>query len=344
MDNAKRALITGVTGQDGSYLAENLLNKGYEVHGIRRRLSTNNNERISSVLENKNFHLHAGDIGETSSISSIIKDVDPHEIYNLAAQSHVGESFLTPEYTSNVDALGTLRILDSIRVLGKVDSVKFYQACTSEMFGKVQQIPQTEVTPFYPRSPYGVAKLYAYWITKNYRESYDMFATSGLLFNHESPRRGEEFVTQKIVKGMARIALTIDKAPIKLGNIDTLRDWGHAKDFVEAMWLILQQDSPEDYVIATGEQHSVREFASIAAAHFGFSLAWKGFGVDEIGYDENTGIELINISKEFFRPAEVDTLLGDPAKAKAQLGWEMKYSFEDLVRDMCESEANRNNV
>ena len=330
----KKALITGITGQDGSYLAELLLHMGYEVHGIVRRSSIDHYPRIKSILNNDNLFLHCADLTDSSSITNLVKLVEPDEIYNLGAQSHVKVSFDTPESTADINAVGALRILEAIRVLGL--KTKYYQASTSEMFGQVQEVPQNENTPFYPRSPYGVAKLYAHWITKNYRESYDMFACSGILFNHESPRRGEKFVTSKIVLGLNNIAKGKSDV-LELGNIDALRDWGHAKDFVYAMWLMLQQDKADDYVIATGEQHSVREFIELAAPHFGMNIVWSGEGIDEVGTDTNTGNVVIRINSKFYRPAEVETLLGNPQKAINKLGWVRKRSFEDLVKDMCEN-------
>ena len=339
----KSALITGVTGQDGSYLAELLLKKGYEVHGLRRNQSAYNNDRILTIVANKNFYLHSGDLTETSSITSIIKETDPDEIYNLAAQSHVKVSFETPEFTSNTDALGALRILDSIRMLEKIRKIRFYQAGSSEMFGKVQTVPQNENTAFYPRSPYGVSKVYAYWITKNYRESYGIFATNGILFNHESPRRGDDFVTQKIVKGMAAIVNGSDM-PVSLGNLEAKRDWGHAKDYVRAMWMMLQQAEPDDYVIAMEEQHSIKEFIALCADFFGFNLRWSGVGLNEKAVDIKTGKTIIRIDERFFRPAEVDSLMGDCTKAKNAFGWKPKYNFTDLVFDMCQSEIDNYKV
>jgi GDPmannose 4,6-dehydratase len=332
----KKALITGITGQDGSYLAELLLNIGYQVHGIVRRSSTDNLVRLKDVLTNDNLFLHQGDLTDSASITNLIKIIEPDEIYNLGAQSHVQVSFDTAEFTADTDALGALRILEAIRVLGLKDKTRFYQASTSEMFGKVQEVPQKETTPFYPRSPYGVAKLYAHWITKNYRESYGMFATSGILFNHESPKRGANFVTSKIVLSLNAIK-NYKMDTLELGNLDALRDWGHAKDFVYAMWLMLQAEQPDDYVIATGEQHSVREFVEIAAKYYGFDIEWQGTGVDEIGIDKNTGRTIVKVNPKFFRPAEVETLLGDPSKAVNDLGWFRKRSFADLVEDMCEN-------
>ena len=330
----KVALITGVTGQDGSYLAELLLEKGYEVHGIVRRSSLINTYRIDHIYDNERFTLHYGDLTDATNIIGVIKKVEPDEIYNLGAQSHVKVSFETPEYTGNVDGLGTLRILEAVRLLGMEDSVRIYQASTSELYGLVQEVPQRETTPFYPRSPYGVAKLYGYWIVKNYRESYGLHASSGILFNHESPRRGETFVTRKITRGLSRIS-TGQQNVLSLGNLDARRDWGHAKDFVEAMWLMLQQDEPDDYVIATGKQYSVRDFVEEAAPYFGINIVWQGEGLDEIGVDKNTGKTVINVNPKYFRPAEVETLLGDATKAKEKLGWEPKTSFKQLVEDMC---------
>ena len=328
----KVALITGITGQDGSYLAELLLEKGYEVHGIVRRASLINTHRIDHIYDD--IHLHYGDLTDATNIIGVIKKVEPDEIYNLGAQSHVKVSFETPEYTGNVDGLGTLRILEAVRLLGMEDQVRIYQASTSELYGLVQEVPQRETTPFYPRSPYGVAKLYGYWIVKNYRESYGLHASSGILFNHESPRRGETFVTRKITRGLSRIS-TGQQDVLSLGNLDARRDWGHAKDFVEAMWLMLQQDQPDDYVIATGEQYSVRDFVNEAAPYFGMNIEWMGEGLNEVGYDWNTKRPVIKVDPKYFRPAEVETLLGDPTKAKEKLGWEPKTSFKELVEDMC---------
>ena len=330
----KVALITGITGQDGSYLAELLLEKGYEVHGIVRRSSLINTHRIDHIYDNPNLTLHYGDLTDATNMIGVIKKVEPDEIYNLGAQSHVKVSFETPEYTGNVDGLGTLRILEAVRLLGMEDKVRIYQASTSELYGLVQEVPQRETTPFYPRSPYGVAKLYGYWIVKNYRESYGLHASSGILFNHESPRRGETFVTRKITRGLSRIS-TGQQDVLSLGNLDARRDWGHAKDFVEAMWLMLQQDQPDDYVIATGEQYSVRDFVNEAAPYFGMNIEWMGEGLDEVGYDWNTKRPVIRVNPKYFRPAEVETLLGDPSKAKEKLGWEPKTSFKALVEDMC---------
>jgi GDPmannose 4,6-dehydratase len=332
----KKALITGITGQDGSYLAELLLNIGYQVHGIVRRSSTDNLVRLKDTLNNDNLFLHQGDLTDSASITNLIKIIEPDEIYNLGAQSHVQVSFDTAEFTADTDALGPLRILEAIRILGLKDKTRFYQASTSEMFGKVQEVPQKETTDFYPRSPYGVAKLYGHWITKNYRESYGIHASSGILFNHESPRRGANFVTSKIVLGLHNIA-NGKQDMLELGNLDALRDWGHAKDFVYAMWLMLQQDEADDYVIATGEQHSVRDFVEKAGKHFGMNIWWKNSGINEIGFDANTGKDIIRINPKFFRPAEVETLLGDATKAEEKLGWFRKRSFDDLVSDMCEN-------
>jgi GDPmannose 4,6-dehydratase len=328
----KVALISGITGQDGSYLAELLLKKGYEVHGIIRRASQINTQRIDHIYNQ--IKLHYGDLTDSTNLVRVIQQVQPDEIYNLGAQSHVKVSFEMPEYTGMVDGLGTLRILEAVRLLGMENKTCIYQASTSEMFGKVQEIPQKETTPFYPRSPYGVAKVYGYWITKNYRESYGLHASSGILFNHESPRRGETFVTRKITRGLSSIS-TGQQDILYLGNLNAKRDWGHAKDFVEAMWLMLQQDEPDDYVIATGEQYSVREFVEEAAPYFGMKIAWEGEGLDEVGYDTYSGNQVIRVNPKYFRPAEVETLLGDASKAKKNLGWEPKISFKELVEDMC---------
>ena len=335
----KRALITGLTGQDGSYLAEFLLEKGYEVHGIKRRSSSFSTDRVNHVFNgSKNFYMHYGDLTDATNIIGVIKKVQPDEIYNLGAQSHVKVSFETPEYTGNTDGLGTLRVLEAVRLLGMEDKVRIYQASTSEMFGKVQEIPQTETTPFYPRSPYGCAKVYGYWITKNYREAYNMYACTGILFNHESPRRGETFVTRKITRGLKAISEG-KQTVLYLGNLDAKRDWGHAKDYVRAMWLMLQQDTAEDYVIATGEQYSVREFIERCAPFYGFDIEWHGSGDDEIAMDKNTKKTIISVHSKYYRPTEVETLLGDPSKAKEQLGWEPEISFRELVEDMCENET-----
>jgi len=334
----KKAFITGVTGQDGAYLAEFLLEKGYMVHGLKRRTSSFNTDRIDHLYqdpheEDVRFRLHHGDLTDSTNLIRIMQEIQPDEVYNLAAQSHVAVSFETPEYTANSDSLGTLRLLEAIRILGLEKKSRFYQASTSELFGKVQEIPQTENTPFYPRSPYAVAKLYSYWITVNYREAYDMYCCNGILFNHESPIRGETFVTRKITRALARIKLGLQDV-LYLGNLDAKRDWGHAKDYVQMQWLMLQQEKPEDYVIATGVQHSVREFVEIAATELGISLSWQGKGLDEIGIEEKSGKTIVRIDPRYFRPTEVETLLGDPAKAKEQLGWEPKISFAEMVQEM----------
>ena len=328
----KIALITGITGQDGSYLAELLLEKGYEVHGIVRRSSLINTHRIDPIYPQ--LKLHYGDLTDATNIISIIQKVKPDEIYNLGAQSHVKVSFEVPEYTGQVDALGTLRILEAVRLLGMEKDVRIYQASTSELYGKVQETPQTETTPFYPRSPYGCAKLYGYWIVKNYREAYNLHASSGILFNHESPRRGETFVTRKITQGLSRISVGLQDV-LELGNLNAKRDWGHAKDYVKAMWLMLQQDEPDDYVIATGKQYSVKDFVDEASPLFGMKIEWMGEGVDEVGYDWNTKRPVIKVSDKYFRPTEVESLLGDATKAKEKLGWEPEISFKQLVEDMC---------
>ncbi len=329
---AKRALITGITGQDGSYLAELLLWKGYEVHGIVRRASLINTHRIDHIYQD--LHLHYGDLTDSANIIQIVQKVQPHEIYNLGAQSHVKVSFEMPEYTANVDGLGTLRVLDAVRILGLENKCKIYQASTSELYGLVQETPQKESTPFYPRSPYGAAKIYAYWITKNYRESYGMFACTGILFNHESPRRGETFVTRKITRALSAIRRG-DQDVLELGNLDARRDWGHAKDYVNAMWLMLQQDKPEDYVIATGEQYSVREFVERCAPYYRMNIEWEGEGLNEVGIDSKTGRVVVEINPKYFRPSEVETLLGDATKAQKELGWKPEYTFDKLVEDMC---------
>jgi len=329
------ALITGITGQDGSYLAEFLLSKNYEVHGIIRRSSLINTHRIDHLYDN--IKLHYGDLTDSTNLIKIIQKTQPTEIYNLGAQSHVKVSFETPEYTAEVDGLGTLRILDAICILGLHEKTKFYQASTSEMYGKIQEVPQTENTPFYPRSPYGVAKLYAHWITKNYREAYKLHASSGILFNHESPRRGETFVTRKITLALNKISKGQQEC-VYLGNLNALRDWGHAKDFAEAMWLMMQQKTPDDYVIATGEEHSVREFVEKCAPYFGMKISWHGLGNDEVGIDDVSGKIVVRVDEKYFRLAEVDRLLGDSSKARNQLGWNPKFSFDDLVKDMCENE------
>jgi GDPmannose 4,6-dehydratase len=339
---SKTALITGITGQDGAYLAEFLLEKGYEVHGIKRRTSLFNTDRIDHLyeephIEHRRFVLHHGDMTDSSSLVLIIQQVQPDEIYNLAAQSHVAVSFEEPEYTANSDAIGPLRILEAIRILGMEKKTRFYQASTSELFGKVQETPQSETTPFYPRSPYAVAKLYAYWITVNYREAYGMYACNGILFNHESPIRGETFVTRKITRGMARLKLGLQDC-LYLGNLDAKRDWGHARDYVEMQWLMLQQEEPDDFVIATGEQYSVRDFINAACEEIGINIRWEGSGVDEKGIDENTGNIIVAVDPRYFRPTEVETLLGDPSKAKAKLGWETRTTFKELVSEMVVSD------
>jgi GDPmannose 4,6-dehydratase len=337
----KRALITGVTGQDGAYLTEFLLNKGYEVHGIKRRTSLFNTDRIDHLFqdphsENSNLHLHHGDMTDSSSLLRIMQKVQPDEVYNLAAQSHVAVSFEEPEYTANSDALGALRLLEAIRILGLEKKSKFYQASTSELYGLVRETPQRETTPFYPRSPYAVAKMYAYWITVNYREAYGFYACNGILFNHESPIRGETFVTRKITRGLARIKLGLDNC-LYLGNMDALRDWGHAKDYVEMQWLMLQQNVAEDFVIATGKQYTVREFVNRVAIELGMTLTWKGQGLEERAINEN-GKVIVKVDPKYFRPAEVETLLGDATKAKTKLGWTPKISFEELVKEMTYSD------
>ena len=334
---SKRALITGITGQDGAYLAEFLLEKGYEVHGVKRRTSLFNTDRIDHLYQDphetgRRFILHHGDMTDSSSLVRILQQVRPDEIYNLVAQSHVAVSFEEPEYTANSDALGTLRLLEAMRILGLEKKTRFYQASTSELFGKVQEIPQKETTPFYPRSPYAVAKLYAYWITVNYREAYGMYACNGILFNHESPVRGETFVTRKITRALARIKLGLQDC-VYLGNLDAKRDWGHAKDYVEMQWLMLQQEKPEDFVIATGVQYSVRDFVNAAAAELGMKMRWEGTGVDEKGYDAS-GKCIVAVDPRYFRPTEVETLLGDASKAKEKLGWTPKISFTELVAEM----------
>ena len=333
----KKALITGITGQDGSYLAEFLLEKGYEVHGIKRRASSFNTQRIDHIYQDphqpdRHLVLHYGDLTDSTNLIRIIQNVQPDEIYNLAAQSHVAVSFEEPEYTANADGLGTLRLLEAIRILGLENKTRIYQASTSELYGKVVEIPQSETTPFYPRSPYAVAKMYAYWITVNYREAYGIFACNGILFNHESCRRGETFVTRKITRALARIKVGLQDC-LYLGNLDAKRDWGHARDYVEMQWLILQQDQPDDYVIATGLQYSVRDFVEIAASELGMAISWRGSGVDEQGYDDQ-GRCIVRIDPRYFRPTEVETLLGDPTKAKQKLGWTPKISFHEMVREM----------
>jgi GDPmannose 4,6-dehydratase len=338
----KRALITGITGQDGSYLAELLLSKGYEVHGIKRRASSFNTDRIDHLYQdpherNVRLHLHYGDLTDATNLIRIIQEVQPDEIYNLAAQSHVAVSFETPEYTANSDAIGTLRLLEAIRILGLQKKTRFYQASTSEMFGRVTQIPQSESTPFYPRSPYGVAKVYGHWITINYREAYGMFACSGILFNHESPVRGETFVTRKITRGLTRVREGLE-GTLYLGNLDSLRDWGHARDYVRAQWLMLQQAEPEDFVIASGIQHSVREFVTRAAAHLGMRLEWRGTGLDEQGVNTQNGRVVVRVDPRYFRPTEVDSLLGDSTKARTRLNWRAEIPFDTLVAEMVDSD------
>ncbi len=334
----KIALVSGVTGQDGAYLARLLLEKGYEVHGIKRRSSSFNTARIDELYEDPHEHdtsffLHYGDLTDSTNLIRLIQETKPHEIYNLAAQSHVQVSFETPEYTANADAVGALRMLEAIRILNLENTVRFYQASTSELYGKVQEVPQSENTPFYPRSPYAAAKLYAYWITVNYREAYGMHASNGILFNHEGPTRGETFVTRKITRAVAAIEKGLQKT-LYLGNLDAKRDWGHARDYVEGMWLMMQQETPDDYVLATGETHSVREFVELAFAETGRKISWEGDSVDEIGRDADTGDELVKIDPRYFRPTEVDLLIGDPSKAREKLGWAHKTSFPDLVKEM----------
>ena len=355
MSNAKKiALITGITGQDGSYLAEFLLDKGYIVHGIKRRSSSFNTQRVDHLyqephIDNKSFNLHYGDLSDSSNLIRIIQETKPNEIYNLAAQSHVAVSFESPEYTADIDAIGVLRILESIRILNLTNHTKLYQASTSELYGLVQESPQNELTPFYPRSPYAVAKLYAYWIIKNYREAYGIFACNGILFNHESPRRGETFVTRKITRGLCNIAQGIEDC-LYLGNIDSLRDWGHAKDYVRMQWLMLQQDKPNDYVIATGNQFSVRQFIEWSAEELGIKIKFRGEGINEVGYVDkvnggnapniNPGDEIIKIDPKYFRPTEVDNLLGDPSKAKKELNWVPEISAKDLCKEMIQHDLN----
>jgi GDPmannose 4,6-dehydratase len=341
----KTALITGITGQDGAYLAEFLLNKGYIVHGIKRRSSSFNTERIDHLYRdpherNVNFFMHYGDLTDSTNLIRIIQETQPDEIYNLAAQSHVQVSFDTPEYTANSDAVGTLRLLEAIRILGLEKKTKFYQASTSELYGKVQEIPQSETTPFYPRSPYGAAKLYAYWVTVNYREAYGMFACNGILFNHESPIRGETFVTRKITMAAAKIKKGLQDK-LYLGNLDAKRDWGFAGDYVEAMWLMLQLDEPEDFVIATGEMHSVREFVDMAFGEVGIHLMWRGMGADEVGIDDETEKVVVEIDPRYYRPTEVELLLGNPTKAKEKLGWEAKVGLRELVKMMVEGDLGK---
>ena len=348
----KKALITGITGQDGSYLAEFLLEKGYEVHGIKRRSSLFNTQRVDHIyqdphVENTRFKLHYGDLSDTSNLTRILRDVEPDEVYNLGAQSHVAVSFESPEYTADVDGIGTLRLLEAIRFLGLEKKTKFYQASTSELYGLVQETPQKETTPFYPRSPYAVAKLYSYWICVNYREAYGMYACNGILFNHESPRRGETFVTRKITRGLANIALGLENC-LHMGNIDALRDWGHAKDYVRMQWMMLQQDQAKDYVIATGKQYSVREFITWSSNALGIDIEFKGSGIDEVGVvasvsgglapEVSVGQEIVRIDPRYFRPAEVETLLGDPSKAKAELGWEPEITAQEMCMEMVEED------
>ena len=351
----KKALITGITGQDGAYLAEFLINKGYEVHGVKRRTSMFNTDRIDHLYQDphekeRNLILHHGDMTDSSSLTHIIEEVQPDELYNLAAQSHVAVSFEEPEYTANSDALGTLRLLEAIRILSLTDKTKFYQASTSELYGMVQEVPQTEKTPFYPRSPYAVAKLYSYWIVVNYREAYDIFACNGILFNHESPVRGETFVTRKITRALARIVLGLQGC-VYLGNLAAKRDWGHARDYVEMQWLMLQHDRPDDFVIASGVQHSVREFVGKAAGELGITIRWEGKGIDEKGIIEKVGSDtsnqvfkvspgqvIVRVDPRYFRPTEVESLLGDPSKAKKELGWEPKISFDELVKEMVQGD------
>ena len=353
--NKRKALITGVTGQDGSYLAELLLEKGYEVHGIKRRASSFNSERVDHIyqdphVDNQNFILHYGDLTDTSNLTRILQEVQPDEVYNLGAQSHVAVSFESPEYTADVDAIGTLRLLEAIRLLGLEKKTRFYQASTSELYGLVQEIPQKETTPFYPRSPYAAAKMYAYWITVNYRESYGMYACNGILFNHESPRRGETFVTRKITRGIANIALGLESC-LYLGNMDALRDWGHAKDYVRMQWMMLQQEQAEDFVIATGKQISVREFVRMSAKEAGITLEFSGSGVDEIATavevdnalapEVNNGDVIVRVDPRYFRPAEVETLLGDPSKAKEKLGWEPDITVEEMCAEMVVADLDK---
>lgn len=344
MSKSKVALITGVTGQDGAYLAEFLLKKGYEVHGIKRRSSSLNTDRIDHLYQephvaNRKFILHYGDLADSMNIVRIIKEVQPDEIYNLGAQSHVAVSFETPEYTADTVGLGALRILDAIRVLGLEKKTRYYQASTSELFGQVHETPQKETTPFYPRSPYGAAKLYSYWITVNYREAYGLYACNGILFNHESPVRGETFVTRKITRSLARISLGLQET-LYLGNLNAMRDWGHAKDYVKAQWLMLQQDEPEDFCIATGKHYSVRDFVEFAWGHLNKKIRWEGLGLNEKGYDSESGKLIVAVDSRYFRPAEVDELLGDPSKAKEKLGWEAKITLEEMVHEMMENDID----
>ena len=338
----KKALITGITGQDGSYLADFLLKKGYEVHGIKRRSSSFNTERIDHLYQdphdkNQKFFLHYGDLSDSISLSNVIQEVQPDEIYNLGAQSHVSVSFESPEYTADIVGIGALRILESIRILGLERKTRFYQASSSELFGKVQEIPQKETTPFYPRSPYAVAKLYAYWVTVNYREAYDIYACNGILFNHESPVRGETFVTRKITRALSRISLGLQNT-LYLGNLNSKRDWGHAQDYVEMQWLMLQQEKPEDFCISSGKNYSVRDFVNLAWDFFGKKIQWRGDGIDEKGFDSDTGKLIVAVDSRYFRPTEVDSLLGDSSKAKEKLGWETKVSLKEMVHEMMEND------
>ena len=342
MPKPKIALITGVTGQDGAYLAKLLLDKGYIVHGVKRRSSSFNTERVDDLYQDPlehdtRFFLHYGDLTDSTNLIRLVQETQPDEIYNLAAQSHVQVSFETPEYTANADAIGTLRLLEAIRILGQEEQIRFYQASTSELYGKVQEIPQKETTPFYPRSPYAAAKLYAYWITVNYREAYGIHASNGILFNHEGPTRGETFVTRKITRAVAAIEKNL-QSTLFLGNLDAKRDWGHARDYVEGMWRIVQHDVPDDWVLATGETHTVREFVELAFAEIGHTIAWTGKGVEEIGKDAESGEVLVRIDPKYFRPTEVDLLIGDPSKAKDKLGWSYKTSFPELVKEMVASD------
>ena len=344
MSNFKVALITGITGQDGAYLAEFLLDKGYEVHGIKRRSSSFNTDRIDHLYQDphesgRKFILHYGDLADSMSLVRIIQEIRPDEIYNLGAQSHVAVSFESPEYTADTVGLGALRVLEAIRISGLEKKTRYYQASSSELFGKVQETPQKETTPFYPRSPYAAAKLYAYWITINYREAYGMYACNGILFNHESPIRGETFVTRKITRALARISLGLQET-LFLGNIDAMRDWGHAKDYVEMQWLMLQQEEPDDFCISTGVQYSVRDFVNFAWSHLGKTIHWKGEGINEKGYDSETGKVIVAVDSRYFRPTEVETLLGDPSKAKSKLGWEPKTSLKEIVTEMMENDIN----
>jgi GDPmannose 4,6-dehydratase len=339
---AKTALITGITGQDGAYLAEFLLAKGYKVHGVKRRASSFNTDRIDHLYQDPHekdvqLKLHYGDLTDSTNLIRIIQEVQPDEIYNLAAQSHVAVSFETPEYTANADAVGTLRVLEAIRILGLERKARFYQASTSEMFGKVRETPQSETTPFYPRSPYGAAKVYAYWITVNYREAHGLYACNGILFNHESPLRGETFVSRKITRALTRIKVGLQES-LYLGNLDSRRDWGHARDYVRAQWLMLQQEVPEDFVIATGQQRSVRDFVAAAGALLDMNIEWRGAGVDEVGFDAATGRQLIRVDPRYFRPTEVDSLLGDPGKAREKLGWSAEVTFAQLVAEMVQAD------